>query len=269
MLPKKIEIILIFFDLCGFKSGSTILFNSQKLKNCITILHISAIALMTVDQFVFYYKFYFTFGLLETVNDLVVAMISLSTYYLIILDANLNQRAHKCFWTVFQQINGNFGRHFNLTFRCYIAKVIAFFSLTTTMIIMRSICYNSKKHATFIIMANICQIRILYYLLCLEVVHFQWIEIEREFEAMRADLFIRKPNILSHDLEKLKRICAHIYCVYKMMNALNDIFGLSNVATISYCFFCLFTDINYWYLHCHEMALLMMFGKYLHFKNLF
>lgn len=259
MLSHQICWILSFFDMFGYNSGSSKIFQSQKSMQFICFLHILLATLITFEQMLFYYEFYFLFGLFETMNDLVEIIAALFTCYLIILDANINRRSHKYFWTVLQRIDYNFVP-FNFSFKCYIMRIVAFIALVTLTIVMRYTSYNALKPLSFLIVIKICQIRILYYLFCLEVIHIQWTRIEQEFVKLNVNSFNSIPTMLP---QKLKQIRLGFHCIYEMMNALNELFGWSQVAGISFSFFCLFAELNYIVIHFNKLSILRNFGKYI------
>lgn len=270
MLPRQIGNVLNFFDACGFNSGSSKLFRSQTSIKFISVLHIFLVALITLDQILFYCEFYHSHGLLETLNDLVETLASLCTYYLIILDANFNQRYHKYFWSILHRIETSVYRRSNFSLRCFILKFIGFFGLTALMIVVRSTLYDFLKHATFLAMVKICQIRILYYLFCLEVINFQLENVEREIGAMNSISSIANAEMRtfdSHKIQEFRWIRLYLYYIHEMMNALNEIFGWSHVAAISFCFFCLFTDLSYIFIHFSKLSNVKLFGNFFQFAK--
>lgn len=272
MLPNQIGCILSFFDLFGFNSGSSKLFRTKYSINFIRFVHIVLAVLYTLSLINHFYKFFLSFGLTETINELVETLASLITYYLILLDAILHQRTHTYFWTAFQQIDDNSCGQSNFKLRSFIVKIVTFFSATTVMILIRIILsrFETFDYLIYMSIIKICQIRLLYYVLCLEVIYFQLEKIEQVLVKMKDILSVEHSetrNSDSFELQRLRWIRSYFHGIYNMVNALNESFGWSHVVAMPFCFFCLFTDLNYLYMHTHEISLGDILGKYLHDKN--
>lgn len=266
MLPSQIDLFLIFFDLCGFNSGTSRLFYTEKPIHFVRIVHLLLAILVGISLFLFYYRFLLTFKFMDTVNELVEALGSIFTYCLIILDAQFKHRTNKHFYEISEICNRN---QLNITFGSYIAKMVVFFVMTVLATAIRSYLYNFWDLISvlgYLTLVKICQIRVLYYLFCLEVIHFQLENIEQELKIMKKVL--RDVNSEIHSLDsfvahRFKRIRSYFHCVYNMANDLNETFGWSQVAIIQFCFFCLFTDVNYFSANVYMMSYVKMFGKLL------
>lgn len=268
MLPNRIGVILSFFDALGFNSGSSKLFHSKKPINFIRFVHIVLFALLTLSLMIVFFQLLSSYGLIEAINESVECIASLFTYYLIVMDANLQQGAHKHFWTILQEIDKKICGQSNCKFRSTIAKIVELFSITFILIAITSISSEMFQFIGFLVYTSsiiICQTRLLYYLFCLEAIEFQMEKIVQEFEAMKNILHVENCGIRSlnsFELQRFKRTRSYFHCIYKMVNALQEFFGWSHVAAIPFTFFCLFTDLNFFYIHKHEMPGGLILGRY-------
>lgn len=258
MLPNRIGYILGFFDFCGFNSRSSKLFHSPKSIYSIRSVHILLVATYTIVQYVFFLNFFLSHGFIETINELTSSSMALFVFWLIIVDANLQQRAHKHFWSIFQHIDDNLFDQFNFTFRSYIIICVGFFLATISTFVMRS---HFQDHVGFLIFLvytgpiKINQIRLLYYIFCLKVMHFQLKSLEKASVTF---------NVLG--TQKCKWVRLYYRSIYDMAMALNTTFGWSQVAVIPFCYFCLFADCNYIYIHSHEIAANIHIGEFCHWS---
>lgn len=243
--PNQIEFFLELFDICGFNSGSSNLFQTRKSIRIITLIHCLLAILFTINQY-FYFKFYYSyFKSFEIISELVECSASLCTYYLIIFDAIPYREAHKYFWNILQQIDECFCRQRHLIFQSYKIKLVIFLILIF-LLILRYVLFDFVDNLIILVymfLVKICQMRVLYYLFCLEVINFQLKNIEREIMQ----------RCSSFEMQKFKWIRSYLYLIYQMVNILNEIFGWSQVAAILISFHCLFTDLNYFYIHFHEL----------------
>lgn len=80
MLPKKIVRFLLFFDTSGFNSQFTHISDGRKA-TIINIVHILMAVSFTIYAFLFLPKFYYSFGLIETINEFVEYSGSLCVYW--------------------------------------------------------------------------------------------------------------------------------------------------------------------------------------------
>lgn len=238
--------ILYFFDACGFDTGLSPLSKNRIVANIIYLLHILSVVFFTLSQILNFDEFNSGFGLLEVVNNMVQYNVSLLTYWLMIFEACTQQRIHKHFWKKIQTNND----YFHPQLMSYNFKFIEFYS--TTFLIWFTLCFISNFDAFFEVMAylcliKICQIRIFYYMLCLEVLYAQLQLIEKQFKFLSATV----SKINSHSGE-LRRLRIFYQSVYELTTLLNEIFGWSQVAAVLFCFYALTTDLNFLFSHYQD-----------------
>lgn len=261
MLPNRVYCFLNCFDLF-FHSGSSKLFHRKKSILIIRFVLILLAFWFTLNQVFFIYYFYVLNGLIETLNETVESVVSLICLYLIILDNTIQQRAHTYFWTLVHQINENFYCQSNFTFRSHAVQFVGFILIIAMQMAIFIYCQSSYVYCVYVFLIKICQIRVLYYLFCLKVVQFQLKNIQREFE----DVSTAENSTPLHLFEpqRFKWSRSYFNCIYRMITALNDTFGWSHVATMPYCFFCLFTELNYFYMKIYEFSFVENLGALLY-----
>lgn len=251
MLLNRIKNYLNLFDLCCFNTGQTEITSTQRRIGFIFSIHISLALSFVYVKFQLFYYLCALIGFLPAINELVEYSGSLYTYWLIIFDSFVYRNAHKQLWLLFQRIEMEQSGTF--TFHCYKIKFMEFLAASTVLIIYRLLDSIERfvVFIVYIIPVRICQIRIFYYILCLERIRLQLQQIER----MCSLHFIE--NGRSH----LKQLREKFQCVYETVELLNTIFGWSHVAAVAYSFFSIFTDSNYFYVHVNKLTVMDSIGK--------
>lgn len=248
---------LNFFDACGFDSGASKL-SSNRITCFIYLMHILAAALFTAfsKTFIYMYASYPLFNPVEAVNSFVQYFAPLFTYWLMIFEAYFQRRAHKHFWKILQQTEYVDSRSdcVPLWFKC---KFFEFFVVPTLFILIQ---LNVSEYAVFLTMAyvalaKICQVRVFYYIYCLEIVNIQLQHLEHHIETLRnistqahSGSFernnIRKSSASSIAFRRFREKYSNIF---EMTCLLNEIFGWSQVSAVLFCFYFLLGDLNYVY----------------------
>lgn len=207
-------------------------------------------------KFQFIHYFCATLGFIEAINELIEYSGSLYKYWLIIFDSFVYRHAHKRFWLLIQQIEMDVYPRGTFTFFCYKVKFIEFFAASTAGIIYKLVVSVKSSYFVYIIPFRICQIRIFYYIFCLETIQLQLKQIEHELNRAYS------LNSIGNERPKLKQILKNFEHVYETAKLLNMIFGWSHVAAVLFCFFSISTDLNYLYLHLNEITVLGTIGKF-------
>lgn len=269
MLPKKVLLILYFFDVCGYCTKSTALTKSKIVRKLIFTVHILSATFFTLYLARLAFDLYPLIGLGGTINEMLQYIVGLFTYWLIIFDACLHQNKHQHFWQVIEQIDKEFcSRAPNVS--NYLWYLIEYFSVT---ILLFTLIYFSKilPQVAFTICAFwtliiICQLRAFYYIFCMEAVIWQLKMIEHEIIVMKhRSLTLANCNKLTHfvtprtfytfDFKRFKWINGYYDYVIEMTKSLNDVFGWSQVASILFYFYSLATDINWYYINFSKIPI--------------
>lgn len=216
---------------------------------------------LTLWKFRFILQLYESVGLIETINEIVEYCASVYAYWLIILDSFVHRQAHKRFWQTVQQIDKHVCCLSHFEFRRYMAEFIEFFAIRISIIVINMILVNFERtgiYIAYMIPIQICQIRVFYYIFGLEAIQFQLECIEREIVRTRTG----SSNSILAEVINFKRIRKNFECIYKSSDLLNTIFGFSQVAAVLFCFYSMFTDLNYIYIHFRELSEVDLIGKY-------
>lgn len=85
---------------------------------------------------------------------------------------------------------------------------------------------------------EIIEMRIFYYLYCLEVIQFQ-------LQTLRKEIKLLNERKSEDKATNLHRFRVFLQCIYESIENLNEIFGWSQITAISFCFIVLSTDLCY------------------------
>lgn len=263
--------MLSLFDLNGYNSGCSHL--SKRYTIHIFIVHFVMVTLLTMSIFHLKTKYFVKLKTSEAISEVLQFTFALCSYWLIILDSICHRQIHQQFWDTFQQIDQYFCAQTNLDLRNYLIKCMIFLIKTIVTIGIRLMGHSFAGFdldAPYVIIFIICDIRMFYYLFCLEVLHFQFKIIETETETIKATFHSgMNRDSISHrskkgrknaKLQRMKWIREYFHCSYEMVCNLNKIFGWSNVAEISFCFCFLLTEI-YWFYNHQGTTFLFKFSK--------
>lgn len=274
MLPQQIYHILVFFDAFGFNSGSTHLSKYQKI---IYLAHILLAMMFVLLEIKIIFEYYPLLALTESISEFLQYFAALSTYWLTIFDSVLQQRNHRHFWLILERIDISFCGQQSFKFRNYLVKFIVYSIKTVVVIVLRLVfsllIISVIADLAYTFLPIICEIRMFYYLFCLEVIHYQLNMVEKELIVMQRSFNVIAPNQLFQcsilkaspfytlELQRLKWIRDYFHCIYTMIDLLNNIFGWSHVAAISYCFYYTLTEINWLYLNFRNISYIRNIGK--------
>lgn len=264
MFPKQVKYVLTFFDVFGYNSGSSKLSNRRETANSICFLHFLFALFFTC--FTFYLKFRLSphTQLVELLNHLLQYSSTIYMYWFTIWDSFHNWHEHYRFWEIYRKINKSFQSQRNFACRLFMLKI---FSIILTTILSLSIYFLTVKSsaepiteilAINIILNKLCEIRIFYYLFCLEVIHFQLKSIEIVLKKMCKQVNLPPDS----NVYRFKWVQQYYHCVYEMAELSNYIFNWSQVAAVSFCFYTLLTDLNWIFIHFNVIPTSHFVGKY-------
>lgn len=263
MFPSRVRYILTVFDAFGYNSGSTTLSSHRRTANLICILHILLALYFTC--FTFYLKMRLSSFTrwVELLNHLLNYSSTIYMYWFTIWDAFRHWREHHRFWTIFRKINDSFQSQRNFTYRTFTLKFVLIILTTTVSVLISQLTTETYHEMTEIIVVNVtlvklCQIRIFYYLFCLEAINFQLKSIVIALREM-----CERESFPSDggDVHRFKRIQQYYHCVYEMAYLSNDIFNWSQVAAVSFCFYAILTDLNWFSVNFSALASGQLIGK--------
>lgn len=253
MLPKRLTCVLTFFDIFGYNSGSTPLSRCYKNSYFISSLHILLALFFTVFKAYVVIRLRTIVRLVEIVNQMLQYSTGLFTYWLIILDSIVYRREHLHFWKFLGKINQLFSSEDRISLQKYALRCIIYFFI----IISSFIASATQQESIFFVifsLVKICEVRMLYYVFCIEVIQFQLRIIENG----------TKKHGLNRNIEvhRLKWLREYFHCIHEMVNLLNEIFGYSHFSSVSYVFYLALTDLNWLCTHFQELGLELALSKY-------
>lgn len=138
--------------------------------------------------------------------------------------------------------------YFKLKFVVYVVTTLS----CLLFIFLTSVDSSERLTVLNIILVKICEIRVFYYIFCVEVLHCQLKTINHEFKMNESKTVESKG---------FKWMRTQYNCVYDMTNFLNEVFGLSQVTEISYCFYIILANMNFLLTHYNDIPRLNAFGK--------
>lgn len=254
--------VLNFFDIFGYCTESSALTKYRsKIQILIFSVHFILAVLFSLYGFHMFVEMYSLFGLLETLNELVQYTIGLFTYWSILLDSLLHRRKHRHFWQIVERIDQCFCTQTE-TFRSFSHKIIEFFPVTISLYLILFAMASIPQICSVLVfhcLITICQLRMFYYIYCLEVVDWQLKMIEHEIVIIKTNL----PHVANQkyrfDLNRFQWINRYYYCVIEMTILLNDIFGVSQIASMLFGFYAFLTDLNWVYVNVDRSTVEQIF----------
>ncbi|XP_031626080.1 uncharacterized protein LOC116342556 isoform X2 [Contarinia nasturtii] len=247
MFSTQIVQFLNFFDLFAYNSGFSKLSQYQNFTCLMSTFHISIAIFLTLFQFYMIPEYYASLSTIEIISESVQYSSPLFTLWLIIFDSIYHRRAHQCFWETLQEINKYYNSQATYNFRNYLIQFLEFFSVDAIIVLMRLLEENFGVGFAYHTLFNLSQIRLFYYLFCVEVVSFHFKEICKELKLVK-----RIHTETSTYISRLKWIREYYGRISKMQQLLNQFFGWSHVAVITYCFYHVLTELTWIYIHFNE-----------------
>lgn len=268
MLSVQKMWIVKFFDCWGGNSGLTNISKNKNICFFIYFLHIVFACLLTTCKYFFVVELLFLIGALETINEMIQYNAGLFTYWLIIVDSIAYRNKFHIFWRIYQEIDNQFCCQ-TMPFRGYMLKFIEFFPISIflyMMIYATNSFPDSSSVFAILIIINICQLRIFYYLFCVEIVKCQLKIIEQDLIIMKNmlkftgatrqfPLMFETSPILPFELNRFKWVRGYYHRTSEMMDLLNEIFGWSQVVAVSFCFYSFATDLNWLFINYGKFSI--------------
>lgn len=277
MLPnQKITNILNFYDILGYFSGWSVPSKTGILPYIISMVHILLVICFTFVEIHLIPILSVLYEETEIINQVLQYSTTLMTYFSTVFDSFLHRKTHKLFWNTFQRIDQQFCCQSNFTIKLYMIKCCEFFLVTifTTIVMFISFDYSMLRiEIAYNFQVLVCQFRVFYYLLCLEVVHFQLQIIESELKIIQnssnpsSTLESHTPydfistKFRSFEMDRFKWIRGYAECVNEMCDLVNQFFGWSHAATILFCVYLLLTDLNWFYMNYSECDWIARIGR--------
>lgn len=244
MSQKRITLILSFFDAFGYNSGSSNLTEHWRALTSIHCVHIVLACFFSFYQIPLMFYLQLHLQWVQVLNQMMQYSAALYPYWLILMDSMLKKEKHAQFWKIHQEIHQMYCNQNCIRFRCFMLKFVVYHSITLIFAISFSKYYGSMdEHVLiYIVLMKLCQMRVFYYMFCVELIHFQLESILNALKMQRIKL-----NASASQSHQFKWIRGYYQRVFEMTAALNEVFGVSNVATVSFCFYEFLSDMNWLY----------------------
>lgn len=266
MLPKQMLNMLCYFDVCGFNSGSSRVSQNGKVNNFIYFVHILTAIFLTMFEFRLMADYFPSLGLTEAITESLEYSAALYTYWLIIFDSLMHRQAHANFWNTLHHIDRQFSCQPKYAIRSYMVKFYAYSIKTISIVVIRLTISSITGFIidfAYIALFIVCEVRMFYYLYCLEILHMQLKIVASEVRTMTTILnatrqfHLANCNVIttceSFEMQRMKWIREYFHDVHKMMSSLNIVFGWSHVGAIMFCFYYLLTESNWLYIHFNNI----------------
>lgn len=256
MVAIDLECLLRFFDIFGYNSGSSYLSSHRKIAHFIYIIHILLAIFYTLFKIHLIFGLFSTFQLIERINSVFQYSSALYCYWLIIFDSIFYRQEHQIVWKILKKINAFNFHQFNSTFDYFVLKSTEYFCVTFLSIVVVGISSGISYEIALVyhVLVKICEVRAFYYIFCIEILN-------SKIQTINSELNENKNNSnFWLNSKAFQRIREFYDRIYEMSNSLNEVFGLSQVATILYFFYRILTDLNWMQAHLHEVSPLFTLG---------
>lgn len=281
MFPRRIIVLLRFFDAWGYCTEFPIAKKYSRATLFIFLLHIT---LATMSFFIFAYLQYWNMTINHYEMHLIVNQVFhfssiLLTYYTIITESYTQRKVQRQFWQFVRQIDDRFHRHKCFTVSSYLFECTEFlvvFSLIQIKISGYFATFNGAYRSVYYVLAYIPVVkmylhRVFYYLFYVELVNFELKAIKDEVKAvhdvMRND-FLWVRGSTDFPIQNIKWARNYYCLIHRLSLCLNSMFGWSQFATILCCFYFLLTDLNWAYERITTFAIDYSFGN-MNRRNIF
>lgn len=185
---------------------------------------------------------------LATVNNFVQYVAATSAYWLIIFEMYERRKNRKNFWKLFRKID----KYMNRPWRLFPILFIEYMSFSILIFLYYFINLENIGLSQFVtsmvylIAVKMCELKLLLHLFFLNVVLYQLHTLEQKLNKIIKHKSIY-PKLLASELSSAKfhRIEKIYIIIIEMINELNQIFGWSQFAVITFAMLFIITMINW------------------------
>lgn len=269
MLPSSWSKILYIFDVFNFNSGQTKFSSNIHLAHFICVIHLSIATFATIFIYTIV-EFLSPKEYVEVVSELLQYLAVLFTYWSIIFDTIFHRQVQQRFWNKLKWVDQRIFSQSSLKYRNFLMKFVEFFTMQMCMLVISvAVTINNIKiDFMYNLLFEIIEMRLFYYLFCLEILTFQLEYIENELKNIQSVINIPKLRLLNirnsiytFELKRLKWIRNNVFYLHEITVDLNEFFGWSHVATILALFYLFLSQINWCYVHLDEYPMVFQTSK--------
>lgn len=252
MYPKWMTILLRYFDCWGFCTEYS---PSNSYKNFIRFSFVIHLILGFITNFIHFQQFMKPEikDILGTINNVLKFSGYQIFYWFSTIEAFIKHGQQRQFWTFFRRIDKHFCSHRKFTLYNYLIKfgtfVLIFFITHLPFTLDMFIIHNFRFWFSYMLLVEVFQNRMFYYLFYLEICSHELKMIERETKQISG---IYRSNCNSKfkqfELNRLKWIRDYYLLIYELSSTVNSVFEWSSVVSIIFSFQIISFSINeiYW-----------------------
>lgn len=257
MLSRRVEFIVLIFDIFGFNSGYTAFSRNNKISFIIFLFHFVIVMSLTIGFYFLTIKLKYFYDVMTLINQLIQYTSGLNAYWLVIFDSIQNRKHHQEFWKIFIKIDEYFSAQ-NIQLQYFLVRFIEYFTVSILLVCLNCLTEAfSNSYIMFMFMTLIfaSELRVFYYVFCMNILLHQLKTIENELQVMNKSsrkCFYHMNNETSsfhapYERTRFKWVREYFYCVNEMSLHLNKLFGWSQLSGIFYCFYTLVTVMMWLY----------------------
>lgn len=249
---KRIAFILNIFDAIGYNTGSSKLSKIRFAGVLIILIQISLSILFILCQIYVTSLCMAELRPIEYINEILQYFVTLCTYLFIVMDSFCQRQKHRKFWKTIQQIDEHLTHENTIKFKCYIFKCTTFYGYACLYIVIGAFVRDDKFDGSLFIyylIIKLCQTRVFYYVFCVEVLTSQF-----EMISNRLKLINNSSNDKVY-AQQLSSARWHYEHIFELSTLLNDVFGWSQVALVSFSFYFLLAELNWICVHFDQLLI--------------
>lgn len=244
-------------DTFGFNTWFSRISKHRKIIYTIYFAHTLLAFVFSIYKFKLIFTYYIRIGPVQAIVEFLQYSLSLLTYWMIIFDSIFQREAHTWFWWTLSKIDDCFCHQMNHKFRLFMFKFVEIFSIKILIYVIRIKNDNIDEFSfMYAALFVLCQIRVFYYLFCLEVVNNQLKIIYAELESLKVAF---NPKFKDN---RLKWIRGYFNYVYEMISCLNGIFGWSQIGTFASSFYLVLSQSTWDYIYYRDSSLPIRMGEF-------
>lgn len=252
MLCNHLKNLLNFFDGLGYNSGSSDLSSSKTLVIFCNFLQICLSVAFESFQVHIVLLYLHQRRMIVLLNQQLQYSVAFSTFVFIIFDSIYQRKNHHKFWKIVQWIDQHFACQNNFNCFWFIFNFFSFFFISTFCILTIYVIHDCAIEIdifVYFFINKICQFRIFYFILCVDVLFYQLKVLKNMLASITGNFYGESQT------HRLKWARLYFKCIYDMATHLNEVFGLSNVAVFLFCFVFFLTDLNWVHTYLYRIPL--------------
>lgn len=256
-MPKRVEYLLAFFDVFGYNSGSSKLSRSRRTACFIYAVHVLFAVFFTLYKIRLILQL-ISLPIIELINVILQYSAAIYFYWFIVFDSICYGCEHRNFWKIVEKMTDFNDNQRNIVIWNFLWKYLIYLFMTIWSFVAYALSIDQVSEYIYVyhILIKSCEIRMIYYIFCVEVLCNQLETIHNELKHNKK---VRHFWINSNGFQRNRESYSSIY---EMKNSLNIVFGLSQVAGVSYCFYMVLTVFNWIFTHFNELLAVLTISNF-------